>query len=102
MIVIGMFDYYSAAPVKQTDLSYTKFLQQVDEDKIKQVTIVDNIISGKLSDGKEFTTIVPNNDGSLIPKLQAKNVDIKGFQYYSKMLEIVCFLARVRFSLPAP
>ena len=52
MVVIGMFDYYSAAPVKQTDLSYTKFLQQVDEDKIKQVTIVDNIISGKLSDCK--------------------------------------------------
>lgn len=77
MVVIGMFDYYSAAPVKQTDLSYTKFLQQVDEDKIKQVTIVDNIISGKLSDGKEFTTIVPNNDANLISKLQAKNVDIK-------------------------
>ena len=77
MVVIGMFDYYSAAPVKQTDLSYTKFLQQVDEDKIKQVTIVDNIISGKLSDGKEFTTVVPNNDANLISKLQAKNVDIK-------------------------
>ena len=77
MVVIGMFDYYSAAPAKQTDLSYTKFLQQVDEDKIKQVTIVDNIISGKLSDGKEFTTIVPNNDANLISKLQAKNVDIK-------------------------
>ena len=77
MVVIGMFDYYSAAPVKQTDLSYTKFLQQVDADKIKQVTIVDNIISGKLSDGKEFTTVVPNNDASLISKLQAKNVDIK-------------------------
>ena len=77
MVVIGMFDYYSAAPVKQTDLSYTKFLQQVDESKIKQVTIVDNVISGKLSDGKEFTTIVPNNDANLISKLQAKNVDIK-------------------------
>ena len=77
MVVIGMFDYYSAAPAKQTDLSYTKFLQQVDEDKIKQVTIVDNIISGKLSDGKEFTTVVPNNDANLISKLQAKNVDIK-------------------------
>ncbi len=77
MVVIGMFDYYSAAPVKQTDLSYTKFLQQVDESKIKQVTIVDNVISGKLSDGKEFTTIVPNNDANLISRLQAKNVDIK-------------------------
>lgn len=77
MIVIGMFDYYSATPVKQAELSYTKFLQQVDEDKIKQVTIVDNIISGKLSDGKEFTTVVPNNDASLITKLQSKNVDIK-------------------------
>ena len=77
MVVIGMFDYYSAAPVKQTDLSYTKFLQQVDESKIKQVTIVDNVISGKLSDGKEFTTIVPNNDANVMPKLQAMNVDIK-------------------------
>ena len=77
MIVIGMFDYYSATPVKQAELSYTKFLQQVDEDKIKQVTIVDNVVSGKLSDGKEFSTVVPNNDASLISKLQAKNVDIK-------------------------
>ena len=77
MVVIGMFDFYSAAPVKQTDLSYTKFLQQVDEDKIKQVTIVDNIVSGKLSDGKEFSTVVPNNDANLISRLQAKNVDIK-------------------------
>ena len=33
------------------------FLQHVQQDEIKQVTIVDNVISGKLKDGKDFSTV---------------------------------------------
>ncbi len=76
IVVIWMFDYYSTGTVKQTDISYTSFLKYVQQDEIKQVTIVDNIISGKLPDGKEFTTVVPN-DSSLISRLEEKNVEIK-------------------------
>ncbi len=78
IVVIWMFDYYSIGTTpKKNDISYTNFLKHVQQEEIKQVTIVDNVISGKLSDGREFTTVAPNNDMALIPTLQAKNVDIK-------------------------
>ena len=76
IVVIWMFDYYSQGTVKQNDISYTSFLKHVQQEEIKQITIVDNVISGKLTDGKEFTTVVPKDD-NLIPTLQKNNVEIK-------------------------
>lgn len=76
MVVIWMFDLYGEKNSKPADISYTSFMQHVQQDEIKQVTIVDNVISGKLKDGKEFSTVAPN-DSKLVEKLEAKKVDIK-------------------------
>lgn len=76
MVIIWMFDLYGEKNSKPADISYTSFMQHVQQDEIKQVTIVDNVISGKLKDGKEFSTVAPN-DSKLVEKLEAKNVDIK-------------------------
>ena len=71
-----MFDFYNEKGTKPTEISYTSFMQHVQADEIKQVKIVDNVISGKLKDGKEFSTVAPN-DSKLVEKLEQKNVDIK-------------------------
>ena len=71
-----MFDFYTEKGAKPTEISYTSFMQHVQADEIKQVKIVDNVISGKLKDGKEFSTVAPN-DSKLVEKLEQKNVDIK-------------------------
>ena len=76
MVIIWMFDLYGEKDSKPADISYTSFMQHVQQDEIKQVTIVDNVISGKLKDGKEFSTVAPN-DSKLVEKLEAKKVDIK-------------------------
>ena len=76
MVIICMFDLYGEKNSKPADISYTSFMQHVQQDEIKQVTIVDNVISGKLKDGKEFSTVAPN-DSKLVEKLEAKKVDIK-------------------------
>lgn len=76
IVMIWMFDYYAGGTEKKDDMSYTSFLQHVQQDDIKQVTIVDNIISGKLKDGQEFSTVVPDDD-TLISRLEAKNVEIR-------------------------
>ena len=75
-VIIWMFDLYDEKNSKPADISYTSFMQHVQQDEIKQVTIVDNVISGKLKDGKEFSTVAPN-DSKLVEKLEAKKVDIK-------------------------
>ena len=76
IVMIWMFDFYGEKNAKPSEISYSSFLQHVQQDEIKQVTIVDNVISGKLKDGKEFSTVAPN-DSKLVEKLEAKKVDIK-------------------------
>ncbi len=76
MVIIWMFDTYTDKNAKPVELSYTNFMQHVQDEEIKQVKIVDNVISGKLKDGKEFSTVAPN-DSKLVEKLEKKKVDIK-------------------------
>ena len=77
IMMIWIFDYYSGGDVKkQMDLSYSNFLRYVQQEEVGQVTIVDNVISGKLKDGQEFSTVAPN-DAKLVEKLEAGKVDIK-------------------------
>lgn len=76
IVAIWMIDYYSASTVNKTDITYSAFMKHVQQDEVKQVTIVDNVISGKLKDGKDFSTVAPSDD-SLIPTLRAHDIEIK-------------------------
>lgn len=61
IVAIWMIDYYSASTVSKTDITYSAFMKHVQQDEVKQVTIVDNVISGKLKDGKDFSTVAPSD-----------------------------------------
>ena len=76
IVAIWMIDYYSASTVSKTDITYSAFMKHVQQDEVKQVTIVDNVISGKLKDGKDFSTVAPSDD-SLIPTLRSRDIEIK-------------------------
>ncbi|MCD8361164.1 MAG: ATP-dependent zinc metalloprotease FtsH [Acidaminococcaceae bacterium] len=76
IVAIWMINYYSASTVSKTDITYSAFMKHVQQDEVKQVTIVDNVISGKLKDGKDFSTVAPSDD-SLIPTLRARDIEIK-------------------------
>lgn len=76
IVAIWMIDYYSASTVSKTDITYSALMKHVQQDEVKQVTIVDNVISGKLKDGKDFSTVAPSDD-SLIPTLRARDIEIK-------------------------
>lgn len=79
IIAISIIDYYSSRTTTKQEVSYTQFLQQVEQQKVEQVTIVDNNIRGKLKDGTEFTTVTPN-DPTLINTLRQAGVNIKAEQ----------------------
>ena len=79
IIAISIIDYYSSKTTNKQEISYTQFLQQVQEQKVEKVTIVENAIRGKLKDGVEFTTVAPN-DPTLINTLREQGVDIKAEQ----------------------
>lgn len=79
IIAISIIDYYSSKTTNKQEITYTQFLQQVQDQKVERVTIVDNTVRGKLKDGTEFTTVTPN-DPTLINTLREKGVDIKAEQ----------------------
>lgn len=71
-----MLDQYSSNTVSKTDITYSNFMRQVEQDEVKNVTIVDNVISGKLKSGTEFSTVAPN-DPDLLKTLRSKDIEIK-------------------------
>ena len=80
LIAISVIDNFSAKGPVNHEINYTEFISQVDQGEVSKVVIVENNIKGTLSDGTEFTTVAPgfpNQDDSLINRLQEKNVDIK-------------------------
>lgn len=76
IIAISIIDYYSAKTNVKQEISYSQFMKQIEQKQIKKVTIVDNFISGKTEEGKDFTTIAPR-DNSLIKELRDNQVEIK-------------------------
>ncbi|SFT89231.1 cell division protease FtsH [Selenomonas sp. GACV-9] len=79
LVAISIIDYFSTKNTTKQEIGYTQFLQQVDKGEVARVTIIQNTIRGKLTDGSEFTTITPdapNNDRQLYEKLSSKNVEI--------------------------
>ena len=76
IVAIWIIEHYSANSVSKTDISYSNFIKQVQQDDVKRVTIVENVISGKLKSGTDFTTIAPN-DPELINTLRKHDVEIK-------------------------
>ncbi|HIU63805.1 MAG TPA: ATP-dependent zinc metalloprotease FtsH [Candidatus Avacidaminococcus intestinavium] len=75
IIAIWMLEQYSANTISKTDITYSNFMRQVQQNEVENVTVVDNIISGKLKSGADFSTIAPN-DPELINTLRSHNVEI--------------------------
>ncbi len=77
VIAIWVIDYYSASTTTKTDISYSNFMKQVQQDDVKSVTIIDNnVIKGKLKSGADFSTIAPRDD-KLVDTLRSRDVEIK-------------------------
>ena len=76
IVAIWIIEYYSTNTVSKTDISYSNFMKQVQQDEVKRVTIVENVITGKLKSGADFTTIAPE-DPELIHTLRSHDVEIK-------------------------
>ncbi|WOI54243.1 ATP-dependent zinc metalloprotease FtsH [Parvularcula sp. LCG005] len=80
MLAVAMMLLYvfsNAAPTSAVDsLTYTEFRQQLDNGGINSAEIDDNVVTGILSNGREFATTVPQNT-DVSERLIAANVPVK-------------------------
>ena len=80
LLIIAAFviaiDAFSGQSANKSELSYTGFIQQVQQKKVESVTITnDHGIKGKLKNGAEFNSYAPT-DETLIKTLQDNGVEI--------------------------
>ena len=80
LLIIAAFviaiDAFSGQSANKSELSYTGFMQQVQQKKVESVTITnDHGIKGKLKNGTEFNSYAPT-DETLIKTLQDNGVEI--------------------------
>ena len=73
--MIMVFNMFQQAPQGHNRLSYTEFLNRVDEGQILSVTIQGSTLIGKTSSG-DVQCYAPR-DGNLVNRLMEKNIEIK-------------------------
>ena len=88
LLSISLFQYYSRSTRDVLTITYTEFMQQLEESNVKKVTLVEKDIQGEFArkisktTGKQtgsfakFDLHIPFEDPSLLEKLEAKNVEI--------------------------
>lgn len=68
--LVNLFEVNRPTPIA---LSYSDFLTKLDNKEIAEVKIVDQQVTGKLTDGRQFTTVIPQ-DPALYEKMRAAGV----------------------------
>ena len=61
---------------KVQEINFSRFMSEVDQGTVKDVTLTGMEVKGKLADGSLFHTTVPANYPDMIKALQQKNVSI--------------------------
>lgn len=76
-LLFGLLGVPKVPPQKKDEASYSKFLEEVEKGKIKEVVISDTSIVGKKADGKMIKVDYPRQDTELLNILKKEKVDIK-------------------------
>ncbi|MGV3279062.1 ATP-dependent zinc metalloprotease FtsH [Rickettsiales bacterium LUAb2] len=59
-----------------TEITYSAFLDKLNSNQVKSVTMIGNVIDGKDSKGASFKTVYPVNDNTIINNLKEHKVSI--------------------------
>jgi cell division protease FtsH len=79
-VVILLWNTFQGGKAAQKEMSYTEFMQKVEDGKVAEVTIRGQQLTGKFrggegyADGQEFKTTIPENDPELWKVLKAAKV----------------------------
>jgi cell division protease FtsH len=78
LLLVALFNLFqgTSQQPQTAEISYSDLITQLESGAVSEVVIQDNLISGKLTDGRNFTTYAPN-DPNLVEELKAKNVKIR-------------------------
>jgi cell division protease FtsH len=78
VVTVFLYSVFTAkSNGKATELSFSKFLDEVANKNVKKATIVDDDVNGELASGGAFKTVIPGYYPALYDKLAAVDVKIE-------------------------
>ncbi|MDQ7794379.1 MAG: ATP-dependent zinc metalloprotease FtsH [bacterium] len=77
LLSVSIVNYFSSDVARKQEIDYTTFLRFLEEDRVREVVITENRVSGKLDDGTEFTTVIFSGDQRVASLLEEKGVQVK-------------------------
>lgn len=79
IVLVSVFSNFGPRNSVAEKISYSQFLQEVDQGMVNSVTIEDNkIIKGVTKNNKRFVTYMPMQDNALLGELLKSKVDVSG------------------------
>ncbi len=76
IIAVSIFNTFVQPQEKHSEITYSDFMTQVQSKNVQSVEMTHNSVSGKLKDGTQFATYIPDNDTQLLPLLTQNDVVI--------------------------
>ena len=74
VIAVAMFNTFVRPQDKSKEMAYSDFITQIEKKNVDFIVMTENAVKGKLKDGTEFSTYIPNQDTQVIQKLTEAKV----------------------------
>lgn len=102
VVCLGTLSYLVQYTQHVNNLSYSEFIEKVEQQEVKQAYIAGSDVVGLLKNGQKFQTRILQNDQKLIDSLKAHQVDIVvseqsqfNFWYITLLLLVLMIIAPI-------
>ncbi len=76
IIAVSIFNTFVQPQERRSEITYSDFVAQVQNKNVQSVVMTHNSVTGKLNDGTQFSTYIPDNDTQLLPQMNQAGVVI--------------------------
>jgi len=78
LLLLSLFNFFQESPTSSNarEINFSQFVAEVEAGNVEEVVISGDSITGKLADGRRFSSYAPPNDPTLINRLTERGVSI--------------------------
>ena len=78
LLLLSLFNFFKESPTSSNarEINFSQFVAEVEAGNVEEVVISGDSITGKLADGRRFSSYAPPNDPTLINRLTERGVSI--------------------------
>ena len=78
VLLVALFNLFQTSSPRGTEapVAYSEFMEQVESNQVRDVTIQGNQISGHYTDGRKFSSYAPPQSSDLVPTLRESGVRV--------------------------